>query len=314
MKRTNYFSTLASVFLAMVLLPGTSLVWAAEVCVEGDIATGVKGVEVSTTTYGDITVDVDFINATGFEIYGSDLSNMPFDGLYAEEDISKTLLAINTALSSVNPVPLFAELPGEQTYYIGVEGETEGPLELVIAQGAENATGLFWDPCTDFSGCFLSAATLQGDIRHVYADLTKADGTGCGDAPPPVFSVTPGISGSWYDVTREGEGFNIEIGGSTVDPYFLTYFYTYDASGNQMWLTGLSTIEGDTAVVPMTVTSGPVFGPGYDPTDVNYVPWGTITFKFSSCSAGTADYDSNNMGSGSFDLVHITGIAGVSFP
>ena len=53
-------------------------------------------------------------------------------------------------------------------------------------------------------------------------------------------------------------------------PYLLTYFYTYDKTENQMWLTGLATVNGDTAVVPMTVTSGAVFGPGFDPGDVNY--------------------------------------------
>ena len=94
----------------------------------------------------------------------------------------------------------------------------------------------------------------------------------------------------------------------------VTEVYTYDANGNQMWLLGVGSANGGTAVVPMQVTSGAVFGPGFDPDDVIREDWGTITFTFSSCNAGTAEYVSNDFGSGTFDIERLTSVAGLKCP
>ena len=187
-------------------------------------------------------------------------------------------------------------------------------IGLIGGYGSENLTGNFWDPCTDGNNCALGVAALPADEQFTYAALSKASGSGCDGASGPAFNITPGITGSWFDQTRSGEGFNVEIYGPTLDPQFLAYFYTYDASGNLMWLSGLAAVNGDTAIVPMTVTSGTVFGAGFDPGDVITKDWGTITFTFSSCNAGTAKYDSINFGSGTFDIVRITSVSGSTCP
>jgi hypothetical protein len=323
MKQMKKLSALAAGSIATGLLLGASMAQAAEVCWDGDIVSGIKGLDVVTETLDFITIDVDFVNATGFEMYGSELdqNNFPYSGALAEQDALATTRAINVAINEINGVPDFVEISGKKNYYIGVEGEYERPLGLVGAIGGENVTGDNWDLCNESSveNCVVGVVVLKADEQFIYADLSKADGNDCGNAPPQnppdSVSITPGFSGSWYDVAREGEGFNIEIGGSELDPYLLTYFYTYDKSGNQMWLTGFASINSsDTVVVDMEVTSGTVWGDGFDPDDVNYNPWGTITFRFSSCNAGTAEYASSEFGSGTFNIVHLTGIAGLSCP
>jgi hypothetical protein len=276
--------------------------------------TGIKGLDVFTDQYGAKTIDVDFRYATGFEVYGPDLSNMPFDSVAGEEDAGVTNLAINNALDAVNPVPGFAGVSSQNSYFIGVEGEIELGVGLIGAFGSENLTGGFWDACRESNDCIAGVAVLKADERFTYADLSKADGLGCGNAPPDVFPITPGITGSWFDPTRSGEGFQVEVIGPTLEPLVAAYFFTYDDSGNQMWINGVGDVNGDTSIVPMTVTSGPVFGPGFDPDDLILEDWGTITFTFSSCNAGTAEYVSTNFGSGTFNIERLTSISGSTCP
>ena len=67
-----------------ILVLASALTWcfgtaqAQQVCYDGDIVTGIKGLDVFTETHEGITIDVDFVNVTGFDIYGSDLDNLPF--------------------------------------------------------------------------------------------------------------------------------------------------------------------------------------------------------------------------------------------
>jgi hypothetical protein len=322
MKQMKKLSALAAGSMTIALLLGTSMAQAGEVCYNGDIVTGIKGLDVVTETLDLITIDVDFVNATGFEMYGSELQqeNFPYSGALAEQDTLATAFAINVAINEISGVPDFVEISGRKNYYIGFEGEYQIGFGLVGAIGGENLTGAEWDLCGEGSieNCLVGAVVLPAEEDFIYADLKPAeDGATCdGNGPPPEsdFTITPGISGSWFDQAREGEGFNIEIGGPVLEPHMVAYFYTYDNSGNQMWVNGFGEINGDTAVVPMQVTSGTGFGDNFNPDDVVYDDWGTITFTFSSCNAGTAAYVSNDFGDGTFNIVRITSISGLSCP
>jgi hypothetical protein len=291
---------------------------AEEVCLDGDTVIAIKDLEMPTDQYGVINVDVDFRYTTGFDVYGSELNNFPFDTANAEEDAFAAMTAINDALDDSNPVPGSAGQPGQDVYFIGAEQESEGGAGSIAAVGSENLAG-FWDPCTRTNDCVAGAAVLQADQRFTYADLSKASGGSCTGSPPPDpgpgFTITPGITGSWYDPARDGEGYNIEIIGSSLDPQMLAYFYTYDDAGGQMWLIAQGPIDGDTATLPALVASGAVFGPGFDPDDVVLEEWGTLTFVFTSCNAGTATYDSTmGFGSGTANIVRLSSVAGLACP
>jgi hypothetical protein len=184
----------------------------AQVCldVDGTTATGIRDLEVITDEYGLINIDVDFRNTTGFDIYGPDLDNLPFDPLSAEDDVAAVELQINNALDAVSPaVPLYVGETGQTSYYIGVEEEEV----VVITLGSENLTGLFWDPCTVFSDCLiLGVRVLPAATTFVYADLSLASGAACGIDPPlpewppptpepsPTVDTIPTLSG-WALIT-----------------------------------------------------------------------------------------------------------------
>ena len=320
MRKMKKLSALVAVSTAIGLLLGTSMVQAEEVCVEGDTVMGIKDLDVITESRGAITIDVDFRYETGFQAYGSGLDNFPFTGGNAEEDALATMISINNALGAKNPVPESAGTPSEDVYFIGVEEETEGNAGLVVAVGSENLSGDHWEQCSRAThDCIAGVTAREADKRFTYADLNKAAGGKCGneptDQPSDSYNIVPCISGSWFQPLRDGEGYVIEIIGDSLDPEMLAYFYTYDDTGNQMWMLGQGPINGDTAVVDMQVTSGTVYGDDFNPDDVLREDWGTLTFKFTSASAGTVERASTmGFGTDTVDIIRLTFLTGLMCP
>jgi len=318
--KVRRFSALAG-STAIALLLGTSVVLAEEVCVDGDTAVAIKDLELNTDQYGTVKVNVDFRYETGWTVYGSGLDDFPFTGGNAEEDAFVMMAAINDALDDRNPVPDSAGQPGQNTYFIGVEEEQEGSAGVIAAVGGENLTD-FWEACTVLHDCVVGVTVREADQRWTYADLRRAEGGSCGNAPPPPddppptsFNIIPCITGSWYLPARDGEGYNIEITGSGLNLDMLAYFYTYDEAGNQMYVVGAGDVEGDTAVVPVVVTSGPSYGDDYDMNDLVRDPWGTLTFKFTSKDTGTVERASTTgFGTTTEDIIRLTSVSGLSCP
>jgi hypothetical protein len=278
---------------------------------------GIKGLDVLTDSYGPRTIDVKFTYATGYEVYSSGLDNFPFTGGNADEDLIAMNAQINESLDATNPTPGSAGQPGQNVYFIGAE-EDEG---FIGAYGSENSVGI-WEQCSQLNDCIIGVAILNPNERHTYAELSSAAGGSCGNTPPDPevpptgsYTIVPCITGSWFLFARDGEGYNIEITGDDLDPQLLAYFYTYDDDGNQMWLVGSGPANGDTAVVPVQVTSGPDYG-AYDPADVLREDWGTLTFKFTSKDTGTVVRASTMAGFGTttVDIDRLTSVTGLACP
>jgi hypothetical protein len=100
------------------------------------------------------------------------------------------------------------------------------------------------------------------------------------------FHFTSGISGTWYDPDRDGEGFMID---AEEEGLVVVSFYTYDTQGRQFWMIGDGVVDGDQVEIEFITTDGGIYGSGFDPLAVNRYPWGTGTFTFSGCYTGTAD-------------------------
>ena len=114
----------------------------------------------------------------------------------------------------------------------------------------------------------------------------------------PDFVVTNGISGTWYDPQRSGEGFMIDV---AKDGVVAVSFYTYDTQGGQMWIIGAGTVDGNVFVIDFEITDGGTYGSAFDPLLVNHYQWGTGTFTFTSCYAGKAVITPNQDYSGQFE-------------
>ena len=140
---------------------------------------------------------------------------------------------------------------------------------------------------------FCSINLLLLTSTSALADLVLADG---------------GASGQWFNSSRDGEGIYFEI----VDGGMVSVaWFTYDMDGNQMWLTGATDISDSatTVAVPVTVTDGPVFGPDYDPDDLNSELWGTLTLNFPDCDTGLLSYaSSTGFGQDTISLIRLTNL------
>jgi hypothetical protein len=101
------------------------------------------------------------------------------------------------------------------------------------------------------------------------------------------FVISPAMSGSWYDPAQSGQGFNFEVISAT---QLVAYFYTFDPEGNNIFLSGVGTIGGASAVVPLSSVTGGFFPPKLDPSKIVRTDWGTLTVSFSDCSSGTATW------------------------
>lgn len=120
-----------------------------------------------------------------------------------------------------------------------------------------------------------------------------------------------GASGQWFNPSRDGEGIFLEIIDTNSGPQVGIAWFTYDKNGNQMWLSGAVPVSGSAAFanIAVIVTSGPVFGSGYDPADLEIESWGDLKVGFSDCGNGYLTYTSSTgFGSGTIPLTRLTSL------
>lgn len=102
--------------------------------------------------------------------------------------------------------------------------------------------------------------------------------------------LNPGLSGTWFNAGRSGEGFLIEFAYFGTVPYFFGSFYTYDNAGNLVWLTfqpasGVPATGTTIDVLAYISDSGSGrFGQG---NPINPSQFGTGSFTFDTCTTGS---------------------------
>ena len=125
-----------------------------------------------------------------------------------------------------------------------------------------------------------------------------------------------GATGAWFNQTRNGEGFYIEIinipnSGNAVS----VAMYSFDENGDQLWLVGTGGVlaaNDVSAQVPLYRYDGPVWGSGFDTDDLNGTVFGTITVRFPTCDSALFSIQSDGaLESGDYSLVRLTNIEGV---
>jgi hypothetical protein len=114
--------------------------------------------------------------------------------------------------------------------------------------------------------------------------------------------MNAGLSGNWWGgPSRDGEGFFFDFGYSNGKLTLFASFFTYDNTGNRSWVIALGPANtGTTANVTIYIAEGRMWGDDFDPADGSTVVWGTGTFTFTGCTAGSIslmpNQDAKNMG------------------
>lgn len=126
-------------------------------------------------------------------------------------------------------------------------------------------------------------------------------------------NLNPGISGSWYDPSKDQQGFTMQY--LNPQALLLTWF-TYDTQGNQRWMQGVGEISGNEVDFQMFRKFGPRFGPDFNPADAELELTGTLTLRFDTCNSGLAQYSGysgpNGLPADTLNIVRITSVAGYS--
>jgi hypothetical protein len=142
-----------------------------------------------------------------------------------------------------------------------------------------------WSDCNNTE---LELLPVLSGYEMLTLDLTRIVPTTCGgggvqgDALPWM--------GTYFDPTRDGEGYMLAVEGD--GSTFVMTWYTY-LDGEQVWLIGTGIRDGDQLVFEnMVITSGAKFGSEFDPADVIRESFGSITADFSDCNNFTATVDS----------------------
>lgn len=146
----------------------------------------------------------------------------------------------------------------------------------------------------------------QRNVVKIYSSTKRQGGDGIG----------PGISGSWYDASRPGHGFFLEVvrGGDGRDR-LNALWATYDNFGAQLYVLGVGEIAGNTAVIQANSTRGGGLPPNFSSANVQLVPFGTLTFNFTDCNNGTVNYQTSVTGmptTATLPINRLTTISGAS--
>jgi hypothetical protein len=217
---------------------------------------------------------------------------------------------------------------GEQDWYVA-SGEVRGNRivfpSLLRVSGGEFGPGFDPSKITEESvgsASFIWTGCDEGDMSYQIGNqhgrmqivrITRLMGLECGIPQAQPLSEFALLSGSWYDPTHAGEGYNVEV---LNDGKVIVYWFSYDPEGKRRWFFGLGDIVEDKLVFnDIQTSSGGIFGPDFDPQSVVYTPWGTLELDL-SCESGTATYSSTEegFGAGTLDLVRLTNIDQLACP
>ncbi len=208
---------------------------------------------------------------------------------------------------------------GEQRWFTGVgqmSGNTLEVAELLITDGGVFGASFDPDDVVRVNAGTLNLLFDDDETGTAQYTINGVDGTQSIQrltrpvevASSAQFNV-PRKSGSWYDPTRSGEGFVLEIlpnGGQ------VAYWFTYDIEGNQAWMVAVGENSATQGSFPLNMLQpvGGRFGPNFDPADVSRDPVGTARLGL-SCTGGYVEFESTDPADFSeirFDLRQLIGI------
>ncbi len=211
---------------------------------------------------------------------------------------------------------------GEQDWYVAF-GEVLGNRiefpELLRVTGGEFGPGFDPSKITEEvvgSASFIWTSCNEGDMSYQIGTqhsrmhverITRLMALECGVPQLRPVREEALLSGSWFDPTHAGEGYNVEV---LEDDRVVVYWFSYDPEGKRRWFFGVGEIrDGKLVFDEMFTSRGGIFGPDFDPATVEYEPWGSLELDL-TCEGGTATYSSTEegFGSGTLNVTRLTNI------
>ena len=147
-----------------------------------------------------------------------------------------------------------------------------------------------------------TATQVEGEFEVFSSRLQLSD-----------FAIDATMTGSWFDPNRDGEGFIVQILENNIA--LVTWFTYLPNQPEQAWVIGTGTYRNNRITIDnMLLTSGGVFGPTFDPNNVQRLPWGELSIEFNGCNSATINYQSTDIsyGYGDHNLTRLTNVGGLN--
>ncbi len=116
-----------------------------------------------------------------------------------------------------------------------------------------------------------------------------------------------GISGSWYDPARTGEGYTVYVFDDADERKAEITWYTYDDNGQQMTLQGTGTVVDQTITVnQLNASQGGDFLSG----NSQLTTMGSLSMTWNECHMAEVNYDlsTGNLGTGSMQVSQLSSV------
>jgi hypothetical protein len=153
-----------------------------------------------------------------------------------------------------------------------------------------------------------------GNYGHELFGLCRENGqlVNCtGDLKPLTVkrfkSITGNLTGSWWNPSRSGEGFFLDVSTVGGRKVLLASWFTY-LGGKQQYLVGSADVGVGEAFVELDMisTRGANFGSQFQANQVQRIPWGTVRLEFFGCNDMLVIYNGNGQ-SGTIEQQRLVG-------
>ncbi len=208
--------------------------------------------------------------------------------------------------------PVHSLQVGRGILYVGGRfTQVDGVAARSLAQWDGAAWGALSGPDGDgVDGPVLSLAL--GESLLVGGVFSQAGGQSSANfaswTPSPSVSLG-NVTGAWYDPQQDGHGLIVQ---QLAGGYIFAAWFTFDPAGRQAWIVGDGFIEAGVVELTNLRPGGTSFIPNFDPSQVERQSFGNMTLNFSSCEAGSVQFDMPEpFGSGSMPLRRLTKPLGV---
>lgn len=209
-------------------------------------------------------------------------------------------------------------LDSGQYYLVSFNGS-----ELLVENAFPGLTGVYpsqtadingdgvWDFFNIFGQVQLSNATgfTEVTFHDRRGDVFTATGDIDGDADVDVVmydsehgfttyintTTDQDFSGLWFNLEQSGHGLQVEEVISNGIPQVNLAWYVYH-NGEPMWVTGVGPVDGNSATIPLYITSGADFGSGFNSADVLVDAWGNMTLTMTGQNTLEMEWDGSDYG------------------
>ena len=168
-----------------------------------------------------------------------------------------------------------------------------------------NGVGSALFEINDCTSADLSLTVNGTTSQHQLIQDMAVTGLGCTTNK----ALDNGVSGSWFNEARTGEGFSVYTHGSGVDQSLTVHWYTYDNTGQAITLIGQGAVANSMVTIDdlKQYGSGELFSESANATTV-----GTLEMIWDECAGAAYSYDLTpaGMGSGAHDLQQLTRVKG----